>query len=73
MRWNQGQARAENTSKRVLRGNMESVNIQNMADVAETHIENRLDVQQKERFVTTVEKEITSLHAAEENVKRSQL
>ena len=49
---------------------MESVNIQNVADVAETHIENRLNVQQKERFVTTVEKEITSLHAAEENVKR---
>ena len=35
---------------------MESVNIQNVADVAETHIENRLNVQQKERFVTTVEK-----------------
>ena len=52
---------------------MESVNIQNVADVAETHIDNRLNVQQKERFVTTTEKEITSLHAAEENVKRSQL
>ena len=52
---------------------MESVNIQNLADVAETHIENRLNVQQKERFVIIVEKEITSLHAAEENVKRFQL
>ena len=52
---------------------MESVNIQNVADVAETHIDNRLNAQQKERFVTAVEKEITSLHAAEENVKRSQL
>ena len=28
---------AENTSKRVLRGKMESVNIQNVADMAETH------------------------------------
>ena len=52
---------------------MESVNIQNVADVAESHTENRRNVQQKERFVTIVEKEITSLNAAEENVKRSQM